>query len=127
MARWYRRYRRYGGYSRRGRKWSPSTQVVNTTTAGGQKSQAIVYNRMASMTNPENTGVLVSSIGPIMKVKNFRINVVSDSPVTVLWALVYVPDGLPIGRLDTGLNVTASGLARSLYEPQQFIIASGLY
>ena len=39
-------------------------------------------------------------IGPIMKVKYFRLNIVFESSVTVLWALVYVPDGLPIGRLN---------------------------
>ena len=50
-------------------------------------------------------------IGPIMKVKYFRLNIVFESSVTVLWALVYVPDGLP----------------GALYEPQQFIIASGVY
>ena len=37
-----------------------------------------------------------------MKVKNFRLNVVFDSSVTVLWALVYVPEGMPIGRLNSG-------------------------
>ena len=31
-----------------------------------------------------------------MKVKYFRLNVVFESSVTALWALVYVPDGLPI-------------------------------
>ena len=35
-----------------------------------------------------------------MKVKYFRLNIVFESSVTVLWALVYVPDGLPIGRLN---------------------------
>ena len=30
-------------------------------------------------------------IGPIMKVKYFRLNVVFESSVTALWALVYVP------------------------------------
>ena len=46
-------------------------------------------------------------IGPIMKVKYFRLNVVFESSVTALWALVYVPDGLPIGRLNVaGLKST---------------------
>ena len=39
-------------------------------------------------------------IGPIMKVKYFRLNIVFESSVTVLWALVYVPDGLPIGKIN---------------------------
>ena len=94
MARWYRRYRR-SSYRRTGKHWSPTTQVVNTaTSSGSQKSLPIAFN---------HTGERVGSsypIGPIMKVKYFRLNIVFESSVTVLWALVYVPDGLPIGRLN---------------------------
>ena len=60
-----------------------------------------------------------------MKVKNFRLNIVFASSVTVLWGLVYVPEGPPIGTLNTGAPVTSP--ADSLYEPQQFLIASGIY
>ena len=74
---------------------SPTTQVVNTTTSSGsQKSLPIAFN---------HTGERVGSsypIGPIMKVKYFRLNIVFESSVTVLWALVYVPDGLPIGKIN---------------------------
>ena len=63
--------------------------------------------------------------GPIMKVKNFRLNIVFASSVSVLWALVYVPEGMPIGTLNT-VGVVG-GPALSLYEPQQFLIASGIY
>ena len=94
MARWYRRYRR-SSYRRTGKHWSPTTQVVNTaTSSGSQKSLPIAFN---------HTGERVGTsypIGPIMKVKYFRLNIVFESSVTVLWALVYVPDGLPIGRLN---------------------------
>ena len=69
-------------------------------------------------------------IGPIMKVKYFRLNIVFESSVTVLWALVYVPDGLPIGRLNvagTGVDSTPGALRtpavhhneRCLHEPGQ--------
>ena len=61
-----------------------------------------------------------------MKVKNFRLNIVFESSVTVLWALVYVPDGLPIGRLNVA-GSQADSVPGALYEPQQFIIASGIY
>ena len=121
MARWYRRYRRYGGYSRRGRHWSPTTQVVSATTGSSQASLPIAYNRVNT-----SSGINQYPIGPIMKVKNFRLNVVFDSSVTVLWALVYVPEGMPIGRLNSG-PATPTDNAFSLYEPQQYIIASGLY
>ena len=60
-----------------------------------------------------------------MKVKYFRLNVVFDSSVTALWALVYVPEGVPIGTLATGN--AGQVIPESLYEPQQFLIASGIY
>ena len=102
MARWYRRYRR-SSYRRTGKHWSPTTQVVNTqTSSGSQKSLPIAFN---------HTGERVGSsypIGPIMKVKYFRLNVVFESSVTVLWALVYVPDGLPIGKLNVAGSLADS-------------------
>ena len=98
-----------------------TTQVVNTaTSSGSQKSLPIAFN---------HTGERVGSsypIGPIMKVKYFRLNIVFESSVTVLWALVYVPDGLPIGRLNVA-GSQADSVPGALYEPQQFIIASGVY
>ena len=122
MARWssYRR-RRYGSYSRRGRKWCPVTQVNSDTTGAGQKSLVIAYNRLGASAGPGNQ----YPYGPIMKVKNFRLNIVFASSVSVLWALVYVPEGMPIGTLNTAGVV--GGPALSLYEPQQFLIASGIY
>ena len=97
------------------------TQVVNTaTSSGSQKSLPIAFN---------HTGERVGSsypIGPIMKVKYFRLNIVFESSVTVLWALVYVPDGLPIGRLNVA-GSQADSVPGALYEPQQFIIASGVF
>ena len=120
MARWYRRYRR-SSYRRTGKHWSPTTQVVNTTTSSGsQKSLPIAFN---------HTGERVGSsypIGPIMKVKYFRLNIVFESSVTVLWALVYVPDGLPIGKINVA-GTLGDSVPGALYEPQQFIIASGVY
>ena len=119
MARWSYRRRR-GSYSRQGRRWSPTTQVVNTqTSSGSQKSLPIAFNRTG-----ERVGTTYP-IGPIMKVKYFRLNVVFESSVTALWALVYVPDGLPI-RLNVARSQVDS-MPGALYEPQQFIIASGVY
>ena len=99
----------------------PLAQVVNTTTSSGsQKSLPIAFN---------HTGERVGSsypIGPIMKVKYFRLNIVFESSVTVLWALVYVPDGLPIGKINVA-GTLGDSVPGALYEPQQFIIASGVY
>ena len=119
MARWYRRYRR-SSYRRSGKKWSPVTQVINQITGGGQSSQTVALNHLSESTANRY------SLGPIMKVKNFRINIVFGSSVSVLWALVYVPEGMPIGTLSYG-QTTAASVPTSLYEPQQFLIASGLY
>jgi len=121
MARWYRRYRR-SSYRRSGKKWSPTTQVVSRTTGAGQSSQVIAMNYIGTI----GSGANASPLGPIMKVKNFRINIVFASSVSVLWALVYVPEGVPIGNLNTS-SVPSTNLANSLYEPQQYLIASGLY
>ena len=104
----------------RAQKWSPVTQVANRVTSGtAQSSQPVAVNQLQA------TGGTTHPLGPIMKVKNFRLNIVFASSVTVLWGLVYVPEGLPIGTLNTG-SVVASP-ADSLYEPQQFLIASGIY
>nr|ALO65147.1 hypothetical protein [Rat stool-associated circular ssDNA virus]ALO65149.1 hypothetical protein [Rat stool-associated circular ssDNA virus]ALO65160.1 hypothetical protein [Rat stool-associated circular ssDNA virus]ALO65163.1 hypothetical protein [Rat stool-associated circular ssDNA virus]ALO65166.1 hypothetical protein [Rat stool-associated circular ssDNA virus] len=123
MARWYRRYRR-SSYRRSGKKWSPATQVVHRATGGGQNTQVIALNSLNSAPVGQS-----KPLGPIMKVKNFRINIVFASSVSVLWALVYVPEGMPIGTLNysiSGLDSPA-GVPNSLYEPQQYLIASGLY
>ena len=101
-------------------KWSPTTQVASRVTSGtAQSSQPIALNQLQA------SGGVTNPVGPIMKVKNFRINIVFASSVSVLWALVYVPEGLPIGTLSTGSVVTSP--ASSLYEPQQFLITSGIY
>ena len=102
----------------------PPTQVVNTqTSSGSQKSLPIAFN---------HTGERVGTsypIGPIMKVKYFRLNIVFESSVTVLWALVYVP-GLPIrkqrrrvcSRLHSRCSLRTSAVhhyERCLHEPGQ--------
>ena len=101
-------------------KVEPTTQVVNTaTSSGSQKSLPIAFNRTG-----ERVGTTYP-IGPIMKVKYFRLNVVFESSVTALWALVYVPDGLQSEGNVAGSQ--ADSMPGALYEPQQFIIASGVY
>lgn len=122
MARWYRR-RRYGGYSRRGKKWSPVTQTMIRQLSNGQQSQRIVGNWINSQDTPNP----VFSVGAIMKAKYFRLNVVFTVPVTAFWALVYVPEGMPIGTINVSSPPGADSTLQSLYEPQQFVLASGLY
>ena len=74
---------------------------MNTaTSSGSQKSLPIAFN-------PRGNEWEQLQIGPIMKVKYFRLNIVFESSVTVLWALVYVPDGLQSEGL------TSQGLKRT--------------
>ena len=93
--------------------------MINQITGAGQSSQTVALNHLSDSTSNRY------SLGPIMKVKNFRLNIVFGSSVSVLWALVYVPEGMPIGTLSYG-QTSAANVPTSLYEPQQFLIASGL-
>ena len=72
-----------------------TTQVVNTQNV--ERIPEVTPHRVQPHGGTVGTSY---PIGPIMKVKYFRLNVVFESSVTALWALVYVPDGLPIGRLN---------------------------
>ena len=47
--------------------------------------QAIVVN------NPGG-----QSVGPVMKVKHFRIHAVTDQTILFNWALIYAPDGIGV-------------------------------
>ena len=90
------------------------------TLTSGQMSQAVCVNHL----NTAGTGF---PSGAIMKAKYFRLNIVFTAPVTVFWALVYVPEGMPIGTLNVTTATPGQGQAPALYEPQQFLLASGLY
>ena len=50
--------------------------------------QAIVVN------NPGG-----ASVGPIMKVKHFRIHAVTDQTILFNWALIYAPDGIGVPQI----------------------------
>ena len=120
MARWYRRYRPI--------ELSPNREALEPHNPSREHDNV---ERIPEVTPIafSHTGERVGSsypIGPIMKVKYFRLNIVFESSVTVLWALVYVPDGLPIGKINVA-GTLGDSVPGALYEPQQFIIASGVY
>ena len=120
MARWYRRYRR-SSYRRTGKHWSPTTQVVNTATSSG--SQKSPPSRSTTRgTSGEQLPDRTDHEGEVLS-PEYRVRIECDCS---LWALVYVPDGLPIGRLNVA-GSQADSVPGALYEPQQFIIASGVY
>ena len=62
-----------------------------------------------------------NSVGPIMKVKHFRIHAVTDQTILFNWALIYAPDGVGVPQ------VHPPGQYSQIAEPQQFVIASGTY
>lgn len=56
------------------------------------------------------------------KVKNITVNLTpeSDDPFILTWALVYVPEGTPVGSLNL------SSQTSTLYEPNQFVMNCGV-
>ena len=60
-------------------------------------------------------------MGPIMKVKHFRIHAVTDQTILFNWALIYAPDGIGVPPIHP------PGQYSQIAEPQQFVIASGTY
>ena len=61
------------------------------------------------------------SVGPVMKVKHFRIHAVTDQTILFNWALIYAPDGIGVPQIHP------PGQYSQIAEPQQFVIASGTY
>ena len=62
-----------------------------------------------------------ASVGPVMKVKHFRIHAVTDQTILFNWALIYAPDGIGVPPIHP------PGQYSQIAEPQQFVIASGTY
>ena len=55
-------------------------------------------------------------MGPIMKVKHFRIHAVTDQTILFNWALIYAPDGIGVPQ------VRPPGQYSQIAEPQQFVV-----
>ena len=53
-------------------------------------------------------------MGPIMKVKHFRIHAVTDQTILFNWALIYAPDGIGVPQIHP------PGQYSQIAEPQQF-------
>ena len=59
----------------------------------------------ASLVLPSQSGAFQSiivnnpggaSVGPVMKLKHFRIHAVTDQTILFNWALIYAPDGISV-------------------------------
>ena len=72
----------------------------------------------------QGTAVLVPSttIQGMRKVKHLTIEVTQTVYSSFFWAIVYVPQGTSANALFQ----TSGNLSGSLYEPNQFVLASGL-
>jgi hypothetical protein len=64
-----------------------------------------------------------SSTAGVRKIKNIRLDMISDSPVPTYWAILYIPEGvndnppLIVGGLQAG---------SSIYEPNQNVMMDGV-
>ena len=88
------------------------------TSGTGQSSQPIALNQLQALEGPRTRRT--DHEGEELSLE-YRVRFECNCPL----GFVYVPEGLPIGTLSTGSVVTSP--ASSLYEPQQFLITSGIY
>ena len=75
----------------------PRTQVEPHDPSREHPDDEWVQKSLPSRSTTRGASGDHTTLGPIMKVKNFRLNVVFESSVTALF--VYVPDGVPPERL----------------------------
>lgn len=68
-----------------------------------------------------NIDSVTRTLAGTRKAKNFTITMVCDQDVPVMWAIVYKPEGVDV----KGLNATGTG--NSIYEPNQNVVATGVY
>ena len=108
MAKFYkRRFHRSGARD----KYSVESTTIRTTTGG--QIIAGVYQATANV-------VPASPTQGMRKVKHLTISLTTVDGVTALfWALVYVPEGYSVNPLNTNPGA-------SLYEPNQFVLNSGI-
>ena len=52
-----------------------------------------------------------TSVGPIMKVKHFRIHAVTDQTILFNWALIYAPDGIGVPKFAHLVSTANRGTA----------------
>ena len=78
----------------------PNQMQVSMLPSQSGAFQAIVVN------NPGG-----ASVGPIMKVKHFRIHAVTDQTILFNWALIYAPDGIGVPNSPTWSVLANRGTA----------------
>lgn len=116
-----RRYRRR--YARVSRPLK-TVKYSNETYNGGNEIPYYVAPAQGAVNVPQLNMALIAPINSqgMRKVKNFTLTILTSSPVPIIWALVYVPDGQNLGTLNVGVAPNSA----SLYEPNQNVILSGI-
>ena len=117
MPRRYRR-RRFGNRD----KYSIEHTVFNTPSSGDWTKYAAVG--VTAPTQQISFPVLPPTVTQGMrKVKHFTMSFnASDDTSPIAYALVYVPENYEVNRI----NLPGGGSAVELYEPNQFVISSGI-
>lgn len=79
----------------------------------------VAYN----IVNPAqfNIDSITRTLAGTRKAKNFTISIVSSTDDPFMWAIIYKPEGVDIKGL------AALGNSKSIYEPNQNVIATGIY
>lgn len=112
MARYYKRYsnRSYA------KKYKYSSETI---------ANAAVVKVTKTEVPPDNVNVVLveplNSQG-MRKIKNLTLRIVSQAPVPIVFAVIYVPEGMAPPNLGLG----APDHNYSLYEPNQNVIMSGV-
>ena len=109
MVRYYRR-RRYRPYPKK--KWEVQNKAVTIQTAAGVEDP---------VTHAEIPLFEASGSEGRRTIKNISVQL--TTPISFRWAIVYIPQGTPVGQL---LQQPPSS-AISIYEPNQNVMAAGAY
>lgn len=101
-----------------------TVKYSNETFNAGNDYQKYITPAQGAINVPTESIGLIGAIAAqgMRKVKNFTLNLMTNSEVTLIWALIYLPDGGQIGNLNVGVAPNSA----SLYEPNQNVIMSGL-
>ena len=114
-----RRYYRRRSYVNRD-KYSVENTVCTTPSSGSWTSVAATPETQASKQFSVSV-IPPSDIQGMRKVKHLTLSFSSESDTRYLFALVYVPEGYD----PNFINVPLLGQPGALYEPNQYVMASG--
>ncbi len=103
-------------------KYSIESTILYTSPASGWSRIAGVQGE--TQTSRQTSSVVVPSIDAqgMRKVKHLSMTFSSEADTRVLYALVFVPSGYGVNDI----RIPVNGQPGSLYEPNQFVMSSGV-